>query len=111
MVVEQAKSRPPEDVGVEPLLSVALLEGLLPVEGGEIQHPAGWPAREEAEEVAKVSPRLGVMALAAGQQGNESGIYRGGGAAADDEPVPASARPPPPRPPAPMAVGAHPPEL
>src|SRR5260370_39345374 len=87
MVVEQAKSRPPEDVGVEPLLSVALLEGLLPVEGGEIQHPAGWPAREEAEEVAKVGQGLDVMELAAREQGNESGIDLGGVVAADEEPV------------------------
>jgi hypothetical protein len=48
MLVEQAEGRPPEDVGVETLLSVAILEGLLPVERGELQNAANGPAREEA---------------------------------------------------------------
>jgi hypothetical protein len=37
MVVEQAEGRAPEDVGVEPLLSVLILEGLLPVDGGKVE--------------------------------------------------------------------------
>ena len=56
-MVEQAEGRPLEDVGVETLLSVAILEGLLPVERGELQNAANGPAREEAEDVAKKKRR------------------------------------------------------
>lgn len=86
-MVEQADGRPPEDVGVETLLSVAILEGLLPVERGELQNAANGPAREEAEEVAQVSPGLEVVELAAREQGDEGGVDFSGVVVADEEPV------------------------
>jgi hypothetical protein len=87
MVVEQAEGRPPEDVGVETLLSVAILQGLLPVERGEVQNAANGPAREEAEEVAEIGPGLDVVELAAREQGDEGGVDFSGVVAADEEPV------------------------
>jgi hypothetical protein len=87
MVVEQAEGCAPEDVGVEELLSVVVLEGLLPVEGGELQNSAGRPAGQEAEEVAEVGPGLDVVKLAAREQGDECGVGLGGVVAADEEPL------------------------
>jgi hypothetical protein len=45
MVAEQAQGGAPEDVGVEPLLSVLVLEGLLPVEGRELEDTTDRPAQ------------------------------------------------------------------
>jgi hypothetical protein len=87
MLFEQAEGRPSEDVGIETLLSVAILQGLLPVERGERQHAANGPAREEAEEVAQVSPGFDVVELAAREQGDEGGVDFCGVVAADEEPV------------------------
>ena len=87
MVVEQAEGRLPEDVGVEPLLSVLVLKGLLPVGGRELQDAADGPAGEEAEEVAEVGPGLDVVELAAGEEGDEGGVDLGGVVGADEEPV------------------------
>ena len=87
MLVEQAEGCAPEDIGVEPLLSVLVLEGLLPVEGGELQDSADRPARQEAEEVAKIGVGLDVVELAARQQRDEGGVDLGGVVGADEEPV------------------------
>jgi hypothetical protein len=40
MVVEQAERGAAKDVGVEPLLSILVLEGLVPVGGGEVEDAA-----------------------------------------------------------------------
>jgi hypothetical protein len=66
MVAEEAEGGEPEDVGVEPLLSVLVLEGLLPVEEREIEDSTDRPGGQEAEEVAEVGPGLEVVELAAG---------------------------------------------
>jgi hypothetical protein len=71
MVVEQAQGCAPEDVGVEPLLSVLVLEGLLPVERRELEDPANRPVGGKAEEIAKVGPGLDVVELATREQGDE----------------------------------------
>ena len=70
MVVEQ-EGCPPEDVGVESLLSVVVLEGLLPVDGSEVEDAAGGPAWQETEQVAEIGPGLDVVELGAGEQGDE----------------------------------------
>ena len=87
MVVEQAEGSATEDVGVEPLLSVLVLEGLVPVRGSELEDAATRPAGEEAEEVAQVGPRLDLVELAAGEEGDEGGVDLGGVVAAHEEPV------------------------
>ena len=45
-----------EGIGEEPLLSVWLLRGLLPVQGRELEDAALRPGRKEAEEIAQVRP-------------------------------------------------------
>jgi len=95
MVVEQAEGGAPEDVGVEPLLSVRVLEGLLPVEGRELKDPAGRPAGQKAEEVSEVGPGLDLVELAARQQRDEGRIDLGGVVGADEEPILAADRFPP----------------
>src|SRR5579872_4424490 len=87
MVVEQAKRGTAEDVGIEPLLSVLVLEGLVPVHGSELENAAMGPARQEAEEVAQVGPRLDVVQLAAREKRDESGVDLSGVVGADEEPV------------------------
>ena len=54
MLVDLPERDLTEDVRSEPLLSVLLLESLLPVGGGELEDALHRPAREEAEEVAQV---------------------------------------------------------
>src|SRR5665213_4550412 len=84
MLVERAEGCAPEDVGVEPLLSVLVLEGLLPVERCELQDSADRPARQEAEEVAEIGVGLDVVELAARQQRDEGGVDLGGVVGTDD---------------------------
>src|SRR6185312_7290212 len=87
MVVERTEGGAPEDVGVEPLLSVLVLGGLGPVEGRELEDPPDRRAGQEAEKVAEVGPGLDVVQLAARQQGDEGGVDLGGVVGADEEPV------------------------
>src|SRR6185503_17370169 len=87
MVAEQTEGGAPEDVGVEPLLSVLVLEGLLPGEGRELEDAAGGPTRQEAEEVSEVGPGFDVVELTARQEGDEGGVDLGGVVGADEEPV------------------------
>src|SRR5438034_9911802 len=76
-----------EDVGGETLLSVLVLEGLLPVGGGELEDAAARPARQETEEVAQIGPGLDPVELAACDQRDEGDIDDGAVVAADEEPV------------------------
>ena len=87
MVAEQTEGGAPEDVGVEPLLSVLILEGLVPVEGSEVKDPAGGPAGQEAEEVSEVGPGFDIVELTAREQRDEDGVDLGGVVGADEEPV------------------------
>jgi hypothetical protein len=76
-----------EGVGGEPLLSFLLLESLAPREGSELEDATGGPVREQAEEIAQVSPGLQAVELAAGQQRHEGRVDFGGLIAADEEPI------------------------
>ena len=75
------------DVGSESLLSVLLLQGLLPVEGGELEDALHRPGRPEAEEVAQGSPGLEAVELAAGQEGDEGGVDVAGLVGPQEEPA------------------------
>src|SRR3990172_9262427 len=62
------------DVGSEPLPRVLLLERLLPEGRRELEHTALRPARQQAEEIPQVGPRLEAVHLTAGQERDESRI-------------------------------------
>jgi hypothetical protein len=84
-----------EDVGGQALLSVLLLEGLLPEGGCELEDAGHGPGRDEAEEVAEVSPGLDAVELAAGQEGDEDRVDACSLVAAEEQPVFASEDLPP----------------
>ena len=77
----------PEDVGGQALLSVLLLQGLLPGGRGELEDAAPGPGRQEAQQVAEVSPGLDAVELAAGEQGDENRVDAGALVVAEEEPV------------------------
>lgn len=58
----------------EPLLSFVLLEGLLPIGGGELEDAALRPIGEQVEEISKVAPGLDVVELAACDERDEDGV-------------------------------------
>jgi hypothetical protein len=76
-----------EDVGGEALLSVLLLQGLLPERGSELKDAAGRPGGEQAKEVAEVGPGLDVVELAAGEEGDEDRVDARPLVAAEEHPV------------------------
>jgi hypothetical protein len=59
MLDERIERHLAEDVGGEPLLSVLLLESLLPVGGSELQDPLGRPGRSRTESTASSMLRSG----------------------------------------------------
>ena len=65
-----------EDVGSEPLLSLLLLERLLPVGGGELKDARARPRGQQAQKVAQVPVRLDPVELAARQERDEEGRPR-----------------------------------
>src|SRR6266511_6101931 len=75
------------DVGSEPLLSVLLLEGLLPVGGGELEDALRGPARYEAEQVAQVGRGLELVELAAREQRDEGRIHIAAVVAPQEQPI------------------------
>src|SRR5437879_12178419 len=79
-----------ENVGGEALLSVLLLDSLLPTSGREIEHATVRPARQQTEEVTQVAPGLDRVELAAREQGHEGRVDLASVIAADKEPVAAS---------------------
>src|SRR5690606_4582400 len=81
-----------EDVGGEELLSLWLLERLLPGGGGELEDAGARPGGQQAQEVAEVAEGLDAVHLAAGQQGHEERVGAGAVVAADEEPVLATDR-------------------
>jgi hypothetical protein len=87
MFVSHAEGDRAEDVRSEPLLSILLLGGLVPVGGSEVEDVASGPARQQAEEVAQVGPRFDRVQLAAGKQGDEGGIDVAAVVAAQENPV------------------------
>src|SRR4051812_12189319 len=77
-----------EDVADQPLLSLWLLESLLPVQGRELEDTATGPARQEAEQVPQVTERLDTVQLGAGEQRDEDGIDLPRVVVSDEEPIP-----------------------
>ncbi len=76
--------------GGEPLLSVLVLEGLLPVGRREFEDATPGPTGQQAEQVPEVRPRLDPEQAAARQERDERGVHLGGLVGADEEPVPAA---------------------
>jgi hypothetical protein len=76
-----------EDVGEQLLLSFGLLEGLLPIQGSELEQAIVGPGTDQAEQVADLAVRLDTVEASAGEQRNEDGIDGGSVVAADEEPV------------------------
>jgi hypothetical protein len=77
-----------ENVGGQELLSVLLLEGLLPLGRREFEDATARPVRQQAEVITQVRPGLDVMELTAREQRDKGGVDLGGGVVADEEPVP-----------------------
>src|SRR5262245_19019139 len=80
----------PKDVGGELCLSFRLLESLVPIRRRELEHPATGPARQEAEEIAQVRPRLDAVQRAAREERYEHGVDQGAVIGADKNPVASS---------------------
>ena len=76
-----------EDVGGQLLLSLALLEGLLPVGGSELEDAVPRPAREQAEEIADVAEWLDVVKPSACEERDEARVGYSPVVAANEEPV------------------------
>src|SRR5262249_54392326 len=87
MLLDRHERSVAEDIGHEPLLSLLVLEGLVPVSGSELEDAAQGPVRQEAEEVAQVSPRLDLVKLAAREQRDESRVDLAAVVATDEEPI------------------------
>src|SRR5260370_20981796 len=77
----------PEGIVVEPPLSFLLLEGLLPVRGGELEDAGVGPIGQEIEQISKVGPGLDVVQLAARDEGDEDSVGHGTVLGADEDPV------------------------
>ena len=69
------------------VVSVLLLEGLLPEGGGEVEGAALGPGWQHAEEVAQVGPGLDAVELAAGEERDEDRVDARALVAAHEEPV------------------------
>lgn len=76
-----------EDVGGQPLLSVALLAGLLPVGRSELEQSRVWPVGQQTEEVSQVVTRLDTVQATAGEQAHEDSIDLRAIVASDKEPI------------------------
>ena len=87
MFVGQTKPDSAEDVSSQALLSVLLLESLLPEGGREVQDATERPGRQETEEVTKVGPGLEPVHLAARDKADEGGVHLAGVVVPDEEPV------------------------
>lgn len=87
MVVEQTEGGALEDVGFEPLLSFLILEGLVPTKRGEFEDAAARPVGKQAEQISQIGPRLNVVELATGQQGDEGSVHLTCVVVPDEEPI------------------------
>src|SRR5262252_5707838 len=100
-----------KDVSGETLLSVLLLDGLVPVDRGELEHASMRPAGQQAEQVAQVAPGLDRVKLAACEQRDEGRVDLACVVAADEEPVAAAHNLTPELKFAPIIVNRQPPVL
>ena len=87
MFVGETKHDSAEDVGSQPLLSVLLLEGLLPEGGREVQDATVRPGRQETEEVPKIGPGLDPVHLATRDEAHEGGVHLAGVVVPNEDPV------------------------
>lgn len=78
---------PAEDARSEPLLSVLLLQRLLPVDEGQLEDSPLRPRGQQAEEVAEVPKGFDPVHLAARQQRHEEGVDASTLVAAEEDPV------------------------
>jgi hypothetical protein len=76
-----------EEVGGKSLLSVLVLEGLLPIRRSELEDPSGGPAGQEAQEVPQVADGLDPVELAARQERDKSGVGAACVIVAQEQPV------------------------
>src|SRR5271166_5464632 len=76
-----------EGVGGKELLSVLLLQGLVPVERRELEHALALPVGEQAEQIAQITPGLDAVHLAAGQERDEGRIGFGPLVAPEEKPI------------------------
>lgn len=83
----EAEADATEDVGVQLLLSFALLESAAPVGGSELEDAVAGPAGQQAEQVAEVAEGLDVVEPAARYERDEGGVRLGAVLAADEEPA------------------------
>jgi hypothetical protein len=90
MLSQLTKRNAPEDIGGEPLLSVLLLESLVPVGRGKLEDALLGPAGEKAEQVSEVAKGLDAVELAAGEKSDEGGVHVTGLVGAQEEPIPAA---------------------
>src|SRR5215831_7102209 len=95
MLLERGEREPAENVCCQPLLSVLVLQSLLPISGSELEDAAAGPAGQQAQKIAQVAPRLDLVELAAREQGHEGRVDGAAVLAADEEPVFAADRLPP----------------
>ena len=79
-----------EDVGGQLLLSFGLLEGLLPIGGGEFEQTLPGPAGQQTEQIAQVGERLDIVQAGAGQQGDEDSVHERSFVTANEKPVSAA---------------------
>jgi hypothetical protein len=79
-----------EDVGVQLLLSFALLESFAPIGGSELEHTVTRPAGKQAEQVPQIAEGLDLVEPAACDERNEGGVRLCAVVAADKEPVASS---------------------
>src|SRR5690606_35642870 len=77
--------RSAERIFVEPPLSFALLESLLPIGGSELEHAGAGPVGQQVEEGAQIGPRLDAVHLAAGDEGHEDGVRQRAVFGADED--------------------------
>jgi hypothetical protein len=87
MSAELAERDLAEGIRGEELLSVLLLQGLVPVAGCELEHAVLLPSGEQAQQIPQVAPRLDLVELAAGQQQDEGRVGLGPLVAAQEEAV------------------------
>ena len=87
MLDERTKTDLTEDVRGEALLSVLLLQGLVPVGRGEFQDSALGPRGQQAQEVAQVGEGLDPVELATREEGDESCVGPTALVAADEDPI------------------------
>ena len=76
-----------EDVSGQLLLSFWLLESLLPVGGGELEHAIAGPGADEAEQITDVAVGLDAVEAGASEQRDEGDVGEGAVVAAEEEPV------------------------